>query len=127
MHTITFGSGKMWVFWAHILPGLIMLWWLPVYTGRMYALTPVYTLSRIFNCVTGGKCSWTFSARVGEAVVMKRSPVRAWCGAESGINWFFQDPNHCVDQAVQFGAHITPDSDPHEFETNYSFVSRLKK
>jgi len=117
----------MWMFWAHVIPGLILLWWLPVYTRRMRALTPVYTLSRIFNCMTGGKCSWTFSARVGKAVLLQRAPVRVWWWLECGINWIFQDVNHCLDQAVQFSAKVSPDEDFNEFESYYTITSRLQK
>ena len=117
----------MWVLLTHLVPGLMLLWWLPVYTRRMDALTPVYAMSRIFNCVTGGKCSWTFSARVGEAVMLRRAPVRVWDQIEIGINWVFQDDNHCAGQARDFGAKVIPDKDSHEFETSYSYTTRLIK
>ncbi len=93
----------------------------------MDALTPVYAMSRILNCVTGGRCSWTFSARVGEAVMLRRAPVRVWGHVETGINWIFRDDNHCAGQARDCGAKVVSGIDTHEFEASYSYTTRLIK
>ena len=113
---------------GHVIPGLALAWYLPVYTGRMYALTPVYAVSRVLNCMTGGRCSWTFSARVGEAVVLGRAPVRGGREAERVINIVFRAPDHCLQSAIHFGAKIDdPELDNHEYVSAYSYAARTRK